>query len=107
VYEKIVGIREDGTWPSNPVDWQLTSCPDDPKPGFYYDAPEIRDTKVSMYSSEQWANYAVGDVLDEYKQWIGLKVAACSPKATVIYSYGPMHFKIKKVSSTKLKHVLQ
>ncbi len=112
VNERIVDPNPDGTWPPDPADdegWAYTpdACDPETYPGFYFDSPDILDTKVYI-EPDDWDTIAVGTVIREYKQWVRLKVPKCHGDPPHRYvGGGPYHFKIKKHSATTVIHEKQ
>jgi len=109
VNEKAVFRNADGSWPDEPEDWHyaMEACDSEEHPEFYFHSPDIVDTKTFLQPAD-WEEKPIGHVFAEYKQWVRLKIPRCGGEPDHRYvGVGPMHFKIKKVSATTVKHELQ
>jgi len=112
-YEWTVGL--DGPAPPADVaEWKLhigkgleSSGPND-QPNLFFHSPDVHDFKTYT-APGNWNEVADEAIVDEYKQWIAIKVPICGDPTREhrFVKVGPLRFAVTKKPVNKVKHVLQ
>ncbi len=117
-YEWAAYRRADGTWepdaPDDVTTWDAgarghAGANSDDSPQYYFHSPDIIDTKVFVDPGIDWAATPVGTAVQEYRQWVAVRVPVCGDDTMTerFVVSGPFHFIMRTRPGQRIRHELQ